>query len=147
MPHILSAGSPDKESRCCDKLNETESPNKSPLAKTPRINHGLPQTVPERKATPCETWGLHSIVTVLPDLLRPVRTGGGREMYNVANSIITDRKMYRCIVKVSLYFRGSLYEINVLSTLFIQIEVSIMTYPGKSNKKSLTSCAHELFKL
>ena len=68
-------------------------------------------------------------------------------MYNVANSIITDRKMYRCIFKVSFYFRGSLNEINVLSTLFIQIEVSIMTYPGKSNKKSLTSCAHELFKL
>ena len=46
-------------------------------------------------------------------------------MYNVANSIITDRKMYRCIFKVSLYFRGSLYEINVLLTLFVQIEVSI----------------------
>ena len=35
MPHILSAGSPDEESRCCDKLNETGSPNESPLAKTP----------------------------------------------------------------------------------------------------------------
>ena len=45
-------------------------------------------------------------------------------MYNVVNSSITDRKMYRCIFKVSFYFRGSLYEINVLSTLFLQIEVS-----------------------
>ena len=47
-------------------------------------------------------------------------------MYNVVNSIITDRKMYRCIFKVSFYFRGSLYEINVLSKLFLQIEVSIL---------------------
>ena len=47
-------------------------------------------------------------------------------MYNVVNSIITDRKMYRCIFKVSFYFRGSLYEINVLLTLFLQIEVSIL---------------------
>ena len=46
-------------------------------------------------------------------------------MYNVANSIITDRKMYRCIFKVSFYFRGSLYEMNVLLTRFLQIEVSI----------------------
>ena len=46
-------------------------------------------------------------------------------MYNVVNSIITDRKMYRCIFKVSFYFRGSLYEINVLLTLFLQIKVSI----------------------
>ena len=126
MPHNLSAGSPDKESRCCDKLNETGLPNESPLAKTPppRITHGLPPDDPRGKSLPCETWGLHSTVTVLPDLLRPVRTGGGREMYNVVNSSITDRKMYRCIFKVSFYFRGSLYEINVLSTLFLQIEVS-----------------------
>ena len=46
-------------------------------------------------------------------------------LYNVVNFIITDRKMYRCIFKVSFYFRGSLYEINVLLTLFLQIEVSI----------------------
>ena len=46
-------------------------------------------------------------------------------MYNVANSVITDRKMYRCIFKVSFYFRGSLYETNVLLTLLLQIEVSI----------------------
>ena len=46
-------------------------------------------------------------------------------MYKVANSIITDRKMYRCNFKVSFYFRGSLYEINVLLTLFLRIEVSI----------------------
>ena len=46
-------------------------------------------------------------------------------MYNVANFIITDRKMYRCFFKVSFSFRGSLYEINVLLTLFLQIEVSI----------------------
>ena len=131
MPHIFSAGSPDKESRCCDKPNETGSTNDSPLAKTPRITHGLPQTVPERKATPCETLGLRSIVTVLPDLLRPVRTGGGREMYNVANSIITDRKMLRCIFKVSFYFSGSLYETHVLLTLFLQIELSIPTFLGR----------------
>ena len=48
-------------------------------------------------------------------------------MYNVANSIITDRKMYRCIFKVSFYFRGSLYEINVLLPLFLQMEVSIVS--------------------
>ena len=46
-------------------------------------------------------------------------------LYNVVNSIITDRKIYRCIYKVSFYFRGSLYEINVLLSLFLQIEVSI----------------------
>ena len=34
--------------------------------------------------------------------------------------------MYRCIFKVSFYFRGSLYEINVLLTLFLHIEVSIL---------------------
>ena len=39
-------------------------------------------------------------------------------LYNVANSIITDRKWYRCIFKVSFRFRGSLYEINVSLTLF-----------------------------
>ena len=89
--------------------------------------------------TPCETWGLHSIVTVLPDLLRPVRTGGGREMYNVANSIITDRKMCRCIFKVSFYFRGSLYEINVLLTLFLQIEVSILAPLDNDIKCALQS--------
>ena len=48
-----------------------------------------------------------------------------RVVYNVVNSIITNRKMYRCIFKVSFYFRESLYEINVLLTLFLQIEVSI----------------------
>ena len=47
-------------------------------------------------------------------------------MYNVANAIITDRKMYRCFFKVSFYFRGSLYGINILLTLFPQIEVSIV---------------------
>ena len=47
-------------------------------------------------------------------------------MYNVVNSIITDRKMYRCIFKVSFYFRGSLYEMNVLLTLFLRVDVSIM---------------------
>ena len=52
MPHIISAQSPDKKSKCCDKLNETGSPNESPLAKTPRITHGLPQTIPERNASP-----------------------------------------------------------------------------------------------
>ena len=41
MPHILSAESPDKESESCDKLNKTGSPNESPLAKTPRVTHGL----------------------------------------------------------------------------------------------------------
>ena len=46
-------------------------------------------------------------------------------LYNVVNFIITDRKRYRCIFKVSFYFRGSLYEINVLLTLFLQIEVSL----------------------
>ena len=46
-------------------------------------------------------------------------------MYNVANSIITDRKLYRCIFKVSFYFRGSLNEINVFLPLFLQIEVFI----------------------
>ena len=52
MPHILSAGSPDKESRCCDKLNETGLPNESPLAKTPRITHGLPPDDPRGKSDP-----------------------------------------------------------------------------------------------
>ena len=56
MPHILSAESPDKESKRCDKLNETGSPNESPLAKTPPGNPRTPPlTVPERKASPCET--------------------------------------------------------------------------------------------
>ena len=31
-PRILSAESPDKKSKRCDKLNETGSPNESPLA-------------------------------------------------------------------------------------------------------------------
>ena len=44
----------------------------------------------------------------------------------MSQTLITDRKMYRCIFKVSFYFRGSLYEINVLLTLFLQIEVSII---------------------
>ena len=30
MPHILSAESPDKESKCCDNFNKTGSPNESP---------------------------------------------------------------------------------------------------------------------
>ena len=51
-------------------------------------------------------------------------------MYNVANSIITDRKMCRCVFKVSFYFQGSLVEINVLLTLFLQIEASIMCITG-----------------
>ena len=46
-------------------------------------------------------------------------------MYNVVNSILTDRKMYRFFFEVSFYFRGSLYEMNALLTLFLQIEVSI----------------------
>ena len=77
MPHILSAQSPDKKSKCCDKLNETGSPNESPLAKTPPDNPRTPPDNPREKRVPCETWGLQSILTVLPDLLRPVRTGGG----------------------------------------------------------------------
>ena len=72
-----------------------------------------PQTFPERKTSPCETGGLHWILTVLPDLIRPDRTGGGREMYNVANSFITDHKVSRYFLKVSFFFRGSLYEMNV----------------------------------
>ena len=43
-PH-LSAESPDKMSKCCDKLNETGSPNESPLAKTTPDN---PRTPPRR---------------------------------------------------------------------------------------------------
>ena len=89
---------------------------------------------------PGTTRGLHSTVTVLPDLLQPVRTGGGREMYNVVNSIITDRKMYRCIFKVSFYFRGSLYEINVLLTLFLQIEVSILRTSSASSDDKNSRC-------
>ena len=46
-------------------------------------------------------------------------------MYTVANSIVTDHKMYRYILEVSFYFRGPLYEMNVFLTLFLQIEVSI----------------------
>ena len=46
MPHILSAGSPEKESRCCDQLNETGSPNESPLEKTPPPDN--PRTRPRR---------------------------------------------------------------------------------------------------
>ena len=52
MPRILSAESPDKKSKCCDKLNETGSPNESPLAKTPRITHGLPPDGPKEKGVP-----------------------------------------------------------------------------------------------
>ena len=59
-------------------------------------------------------------------------------MYNVVNSIITDRKMYRCIFKVSFYFKGSLYEINVLLTLFLQIEVSIVMVYLERIKSGLT---------
>ena len=54
-----------------------------------------------------------------------LKSFGSIQLYNVVNSIITDRKMYRCIFKVSFYFRGSLYEINVSLKLFLQIEVSI----------------------
>ena len=126
IPHILSAGSPDKESRCCDKLNKTGSPNESPLAKNPRITHGLHPDGPREKNDPLWDLGTTFDCDSPP---RPTTTSShwrGREMYNVANSIITDRKMYRCIFEVSFYFRGSLYEINVLLTLFLQIEVSIL---------------------
>ena len=61
-------------------------------------------------------------------------------MYNVVNSIITDRKMYRCIFKVSFYFRGSLYEINVLLTLFLQIEVSIVIDEMSMGHKHVSEC-------
>ena len=121
MPHILSAGSPDKESRCCDKLNETGSPNKLPLAKTPRITHGLPPDGARGKSDPL--WDLGNTFDC-DSPLRSTTTSSdwrGREMY----SFLTDRKMYRCIFKGSFRFRGSLYEINVLLTLFLQIEVSI----------------------
>ena len=65
-------------------------------------------------------------------------------MYNVVNSIITDRKMYICIFKVSFYFRGSLYEINVLLTLFLQIEVSITTTTTNAFTQE-TSCLLRCF--
>ena len=48
-------------------------------------------------------------------------------MYTVVNSNITGCEMYRSIFKVSFYFRGSLYEIIVLMTLFLLIEVSILS--------------------
>ena len=52
MPHILSAGSPDKESRCCNKRNETGSPNESPLAKTPPDNPRSPPRRSQREKRP-----------------------------------------------------------------------------------------------
>ena len=56
-------------------------------------------------------------------------------MYNVANSI-----MYRCLFKVSFYFRGSVDEINVLLTLFLQTEVSIPSALNAGAKGSGPTC-------
>ena len=86
-------------------LTKPGQPTSHPQQRLPRITKGLPPDGPREKSVPCETWGLHSILTVRPDLLRPARTGGGREMYNVANSIITDRKMYRFIFKSVILFQ------------------------------------------
>ena len=82
----------------------TESPGKA----TDSI-----QTIRETKATSCNTWRKLSVLTVLPDLLRPIRAGGDMEMDNVLNSIITDREIHRCVSKYN-FVSGSLYERNVL---------------------------------
>ena len=60
MPHIISAESPDKKSKCCDKLNETGSPNESPLEKTPPDN---PRTPPRRSQREKRPPGLHDVGT------------------------------------------------------------------------------------
>ena len=52
MPHTLSAESPDKKFKCCDKLNETGSPNESHLAKTPPDNPRTPLDGPREKSAP-----------------------------------------------------------------------------------------------
>ena len=57
-------------------------------------------------------------------------------------TLLSERKVYRCIFKVSFYFRGILFqrsvdEINVLSTLFLQIEVSINPKVCRSKPKRI----------
>ena len=52
MPHTLSAESPHKKSKCCDKLNETVSPNESPFAKTPPDNLRTPPGRSQREKRP-----------------------------------------------------------------------------------------------
>ena len=73
----------------------------------------------------CDGEGERAYTGYAPHIIRHISNYFSLRLYNVVNSVITDRKMYRCMFKVSFYFRGSLYEINVLLTLFLQIEVSI----------------------
>ena len=87
MSNIFSTGSLDKESNCCDKSIETYSPHKgSPQAQTPLDNPRTPPDDPREKRDPLLDIGLHSILTVIRDKLRPVRTGGASEMYSVVTS-------------------------------------------------------------
>ena len=119
MPHAFSTGSPDKEFNCYDKLNETGSLDKE---------SSLAQTSPDGSREKSDS--LRDLGTTF-DSDKPPRSTTtssdwrGRGMYNVIYSILENCEMYGCICKVSFYFIGSLYEISVLMTLVLQIEVSL----------------------
>ena len=107
---------------CVTKRNQITRQRVTP-AQTPLDNQWSP---PRRSQRKTRDLGLYSILTVLPDLLRPVRTEGEEDVF-VVISFIIDLELFRGIFKVSPFFIGSLKEINFLMTLFRQMEVSIVT--------------------